>query len=100
MNKLTRYASRFFWLFCWIMKILIEQNELISLVQWAKRKRLNKRQQAYALRLNQLDGWLASVRVHNRGQVILCEFLYSTYQQLKPTPKYYKKGSAAQYRFA
>ena len=97
MNKLTHFTARFFWLFCWIMKVLIEQNELASLAMWAKRKRLHKLKRAYELRLNQLDGWLASVRVHNRSQVILCEFLCTAYQQLKPTPKYYKRGSAAGY---
>lgn len=91
MNKLTH----FFWLVCWIMKVLIEQNELASLVTWAKRKRLHKLKRAYELRLKQLDGWLASVRIHNRGQLMLCEFLWAAYQQLKPTQKYYKRGNAA-----
>jgi len=100
MKNLTHYVTRFFWLFRWIMKILVEQKELTSLVTWAKRKRLHKLKRTYELQLKQLDGWLASVRIHNRGQVILCEFLYAAYQQLKPTQKYYKRGSAAQYRFA
>jgi len=87
MNKLTPYFSRFFWLFGWIMEVLTEKNELASLAKWAKRKRLNKCQRAYELRLKHLDDWLTSVRVHNQGQVILCEFLCTAYQQIKPAHK-------------
>lgn len=100
MKNLTHYITHFFWSFRWIMKVLLEQHELDSVAQWAKRKRLLKLNRGYELRLKQLDGWLDSVRIRNRGQVILCEFLCAAYQQLKPASKYHKKGSAAQYRSA
>lgn len=83
-----------------IMANLAMQDELVSLIRWAGKKRLLKVKQGYIQRLQHLEERLLLYRMRHRGLVTFCEFLLAVYKQLKPVPKYYKKGYAAQYRLA
>lgn len=83
-----------------IMTNLTMQDELTSLTRWASKKRLRKVAQGYVWQLQHLEERLWLYRVRHRGLVTLCEFLLTAYKQIKPVPKYYKSGSAVQYRLA
>ena len=82
------------------MTNLAIQDNLTSLIQWAGKKRLKKVQQAYIRKRGRLEERLYIYQVRNRGLVTFCGFLLTAYKQIKPVPKYYKSGSAAQYRLA
>lgn len=106
MNYLSQSAILYYrWQNTWlslrtIMANLALQDELVSLIRWADKKRLQKIKQGYIQRLQHLEERLLLYRMRHRGLVTLCEFLLTAYKQLKPVPKYYKSGSAAQYRLA
>ena len=83
-----------------IMANLARQDELVSLIRWAGKKRLLEVKQGYTQRLQHLEERLLLYRMRHRGLVTFCEFLLAAYKQLKPVPNYYKSGSAAQYRLS
>jgi hypothetical protein len=83
-----------------IMATLLMQDDLTSLIRWASKKRLRKVEQGYIWQHQQLEERLWLYRVRNRALFTFCEFLLTAYKQLMPTPKYYKRGSAAQYRLS
>lgn len=106
MKYLSRTAILYYrWQNTWlsfrsIMTNLIRQDELASLIRWASKKRLRKVEQGYIWQFHQLEERLWFYRVRNQGLVTFCEFLLTAYKQVKPIPKYYKRGNAAHYRFA
>lgn len=104
MNYLSQPAIIYYhWQNTWlslrsIMANLAMQDELVSLIQWAGKKRLRKVEQGYIWQLQQFEERLWLYRMRHRGLVTFCEFLLAVNKQLKPVPKYYKRGSAVQYR--
>ena len=106
MKYLSRTAILYYrWQNAWlsvqsILTNLVMQDDLTSLIRWASKKRLRKVEQGYVWQLQQIEERLWLYRVRNRALVTFCEFLLTAYKQVIPTPKYYKRGSAAQFRLS
>jgi hypothetical protein len=68
-----------------IFRLLAIADHFHQLARWATRKRLAGPQRAYQHRIDETEEKLLWIRAEHRGLVVLCEFLYTAYQQITAT---------------
>jgi len=105
MQYFSYWSSRFYlWCRLWdvfksIWRAKVRRHELTRLVRWAERKRFSGPRKLYERRLAEEEQRLFRHQCRHPRLVTLVSILHTFFTQIKGEPRYYKKGSAAKYRY-
>lgn len=81
-----------------IVGVLTRRQDLNELIAWAKRRRLTEVRRCYERRLEDEETRLNRYAVQRPNMTRWARMMFGLHRQLKPKPRYYRRGSAAKYR--
>jgi len=81
-----------------LIGVLNRRAELQQLIHWSKHRRLSRPKKLYRFRLQDEEIRLSRYLVRYPTLTIWTRRIHALWRSLSPTPRYYRRGSAAKYR--